>query len=471
MKLLFRASIVALALLACAQAQVVLHPTTTLDELVGNNTSASSSYAGDLAGNAAPGNVSKLPLRSLLYPGANTKIYAHLMGWFGGPGHMNVGYRSSDPTQLRRQVEDMVSRGISGVIASWDTNAMIQATVPLLLREAERHPGFEFAIELEEFGFRQYARTVSCDITEKVISDLSEGQTLFQSSPAYMRIGGRPVVFIFGIEKYYIDWSRVRREAPGNPLLIFRNPGAFAKSYSDGGFAWSEKSKSNPYDEMIGYLDDFYKAALASPQKHAFGSAYAGFNDVLASWGQNKIMHQHCGQTWLNSFARAGRYYSADKQLPALRLVTWNDYEEGTAIEPGVDNCVAVESAVSGNTLRWSVSGNQETIHHFSVYISGDGKNLMLLKDVSTSVRSFDLGSLGLSPGAYVLYVRAVGKAGILNKMSNAVRYVPGNQAPIASLVLSPASGTAPLTVSASTTGSRDPDGNVASSNLYFGDG
>ncbi|MGE0407196.1 MAG: PKD domain-containing protein, partial [Candidatus Korobacteraceae bacterium] len=58
-----------------------------------------------------------------------------------------------------------------------------------------------------------------------------------------------------------------------------------------------------------------------------------------------------------------------------------------------------------------------------------------------------------------------------LNKMSNAVRYVPGNQAPIASLVLSPASGTAPLTVSASTTGSSDPDGNVASSNIDFGDG
>ncbi len=471
MKLWFFASVFALASLLSSQAQVAIHPTTTLRELTANNTSASSSYSPGISGNASPGNVSKLPLRSLLYSGATTRIYAHLMGWFGGPGHISVGYTSSDPAQIRSQIEDMISRGVNGVIASWDTNAMIQQTVPLVLREAERHAGFEFAIEFEEYGYRKYADTVGCDITQKVIDDLTQSSTQFENSASYMRINGRPVVFFFGLEKYYVDWARVRAEAPGQPLFLFRNSGAFANTYSDGGFAWSDQSKTDPYDEMLGYLDGFYKAAVAAHGKLAFGSAYGGFNDALAGWGADKITDRHCGQTWLDSFARAANFYSSSQQLPALRLVTWNDYEEGTAIEPGVDNCVAVSAGLSGSALRWSITGNTNTLDHFSVYVSIDGENLMPLQDVGPSVHSLDLASLGFSPGSYVLYVRAVAKAGILNKISGPVRFVPGNQPPIAALSISTASGTAPLAVSASTTGSSDPDGTLASSTIDFGDG
>jgi hypothetical protein len=430
MKWTLSASLLLPFALFSAPAQLVVRPTTTLAALTSNNTSASNSYSADISGNATPGNVSKLPLESLLYPGSITKIYAHYMGWFGSKDHISVGYRSDDPAQVRKQVEDMMSRGISGVIASWDTNSTVQKSVPLLLSETERHPGFDFAVELEAFSFRQYAKKVSRDITPKVIEDLGRARSLFESSPSYLRMNNRPVVFVFGLEQYSVDWDRVRAQTQGNPLFIFRNPSAFSKSYSDGAFAWSEKSKTNPRDEMLGYLDSFYKAALAHPGKLAFGSAYAGFNDHLASWGDNKVMDRHCGQTWLDSFARAGEYYSSNRQLQALQLVTWNDYEEGTAIEPGVDNCVSVAAGIAGGSLSWSITGNANTLDHFSVYISTDGQNLMLVQDVATSVRSLDLAPLHLSPGQYVFYVQAVAKAGMLNKISAAVKFVPGNSYP-----------------------------------------
>jgi hypothetical protein len=430
MKLTLSASLLLPFALFSAPAQLVVRPTTTLAALTSNNTSASNSYSADISGNATPGNVSKLPLESPLYPGSTTKIYAHYVGWFGSKDHISVGYRSDDPAQVHKQVEDMMSRGISGVIASWDTNSTVQKSVPLLLSETERHPGFEFAVELEAFSFRQYAKKVSRDITPKVIEDLGRARSLFESSPSYLRINNRPVVFVFGLEQYSVDWDRVRAQTQGNPLFIFRNPSAFSKSYSDGAFAWSEKSKTNPRDEMLGYLDSFYKAALAHPGKLAFGSAYAGFNDHLASWGDNKVMDRHCGQTWLDSFARAGEYYSSNRQLQALQLVTWNDYEEGTAIEPGVDNCVSVAAGIAGGSLSWSITGNANTLDHFSVYISTDGQNLMLVQDVAASVRSLDLTPLHLSPGQYVFYVQAVAKAGMLNKISAAVKFVPGNSYP-----------------------------------------
>jgi hypothetical protein len=56
---------------------------------------------------------------SLFYPGARTKIYAHLVLWFGKSNHMNVGYNSSDPAQIKRQINDMISRGIDGVVMVW----------------------------------------------------------------------------------------------------------------------------------------------------------------------------------------------------------------------------------------------------------------------------------------------------------------------------------------------------------------
>src|SRR5438045_3399853 len=93
--------------------------TTTLAAQTINNTSASSSFLNQGNGNLGANNVSKLNIHSLLYSGTTTKVLAHLMLWFGQASHMNVGYSSTDPTQVKRQIDDMVSRGIDGVIVDW----------------------------------------------------------------------------------------------------------------------------------------------------------------------------------------------------------------------------------------------------------------------------------------------------------------------------------------------------------------
>src|SRR5712691_8544070 len=92
---------------------------TTLQAETGNNTSTANSFAGQANGNARAGNVSKLPIGSLLYSGATTKIYATWLGWFGQSNHTNVGYVSDAAAQVHAQVEDMISRGIAGAIVDW----------------------------------------------------------------------------------------------------------------------------------------------------------------------------------------------------------------------------------------------------------------------------------------------------------------------------------------------------------------
>jgi len=102
-----------------ASAQLSIDPSTTLSTETSNNTSAADSFAAQSNGNAAAGNVSKVATRTLLYPGSTAKIYAHFMPWFGSPKHMSIGYISDDAQQIKKQVTDMVSRGLSGVIIYW----------------------------------------------------------------------------------------------------------------------------------------------------------------------------------------------------------------------------------------------------------------------------------------------------------------------------------------------------------------
>src|SRR5947209_385207 len=307
---------------------------TTLDAESGNNTSAADSFPGGTNGNGRPGNVSKVPITALLYAGANTRIYAHYMPWFGSPSHMNVGYRSDDAAQVKKQVDDMVSRGIQGAIVDWyGPAATLQDTsTKLIMKEAEAHAGFTFAITEDAGALITAAEQNGCDATAQLTADLNYIISTFTSSPAYMKVNGKTPIFMFGVTAWYEDWPRVQAALPSSIALVFRGGEGLHLNASGGAFQWVDINSNDPFDEQIGAQDNFYNAANQKPTFIALGSAYKGFNDTSAEWGTNRVVDQHCGQTWLDTFSDIGKHYSVSNQLPAVQIVTWNDYEEGTAI-------------------------------------------------------------------------------------------------------------------------------------------
>jgi PKD repeat protein len=473
-----RAFVIVLMVLCLAgnlpAADLAIQPTTTLTAETANNTAAADSFATQTNGNPAGSNISKLPVRSLLYPGAGTKIYAHFMPWFGGANHMWVGYRSDDRLQVRKQVTDMMSRGYDGAIVDWygPEHARENSTTLYLRDEAETRAGlFSFAVMEDVGSLNSCANTAGCDVTQKLINDLNYAAATYYPSPAYMRIGGRPVMFFFGVDKYVIDWSRARAGANGNPLFVFRQASAFTHAQTDGGFSWVGISTESS-NMGLGYLDDFYSTALKYPTKQTFGSAYPGFNNTLAAWVSSppKIVDRQCGATWMASLAEAGKYYSASKQLPWMQMVTWNDYEEGSELESGVDSCASVAASVGGATLSWTLSGSPAVVDHYNVFLSLDGENLMKLTSLDSAQRSLDLAGFGLAPGNYVLHVQAYAKPSLRNAMSNAVSYTLANLPPAVTLALDRSSGVAPETVAATVT-ATDADGAVAATTIDFGDG
>ncbi len=149
----------------------------------------------------------------------------------------------------------------------------------------------------------------------------------------------------------------------------------------------------NPNDWGQSYLGSFYSSAISHSTEHTFASTKKGFNDSMASWGMNRIINQNCGSTWINTFKEIGNYYSQTNQLESLQLVTWNDYEEGTEIETGIDNCMTVsQPKVQGSTLSWSTVASEstaslDTIDHFTVYATTDGSDLNWSPTTSPTLR------------------------------------------------------------------------------------
>jgi hypothetical protein len=140
----------------------------------------------------------------------------------------------------------------------------------------------------------------------------------FEKSLAYLRQGDRPLVFFFDVKQDPIDWGRVRGSIKGNPLFIFRNSHALSSSESDGGFAWMDHTRKR----NTPYLDDFYKKALDTLRSRTVivvDSVYKGFDDRPASWSENRVTNQECGQIWLDTFARVNHYFHRSGLWPTFK--------------------------------------------------------------------------------------------------------------------------------------------------------
>jgi hypothetical protein len=428
-------------LFAAGSPNTYVIPTTTLSAQTSNNTSAANSFTSQSNGNLGAGNISKVDVHSLLYSGATTKVYAHLMLWFGDGVHMNVGYSSSDPAQIASQIADMVSRGIQGVIIDWyGPGSYEDNNTKLVMAAAEKYPGFTFAIMVDQ-GAIEWDSCSGCSPQQALIAQLQYIEQTYFPSPAYMTINGRPMVTNFGVATTYsIDWNAVSAALSTQPAFLFQDDEGFSNAQSDGSYSWV-KPTTNDYG--MSYLTNFYQTGMGYQNEYTVGVGYKGFNDTLAAWGSDRIMGQQCGQTWLQTFGEINGLYNSGTQLPFLQLVTWNDYEEGTEIESGIDNCLTLSASVSNNTLSWKVNGDSE-LDHYVVYISTDGQNLMPLgENLQPGISSLNLCSLPIPNGNYQVFVQAVGKPSMANHITGAINYnssCPAVPPPVIKLTASPTS-------------------------------
>lgn len=398
--------------------------------------------------------------------------------------HNNVrtGYNSDDDNTVAAQVEDLRRRHIDGAIMSWEGDGTSEDAATLKFQHyVNAHycagpqrcdpmyfimiDGPSWAYRVESTGIRG-ASGAGCGgksgadyencVVAHIRNDMCSLNGTHFGNDAYLKQDGHPVVQVFPAEGvipptgpapswedvwiHIADWNRDLphhcARAPYNadhgvPLIVFEDASGFSHAASSGAYYWVQPAGTDPASSQFLFgiappstsetLDQFFAAARNYPGKLVWGAAFKGFNSARSAWGANRILDQACGQLWISSLTESNKFYTASA-LPFLQIITWNDYNEGTEIETGIDNCYRVSAEVRGQTLAWSLdSANRfaslSTVSHIEIYDSSDGEQLTLLgSSPAATTGTWNLAAL--RPGPHRLYVRMVGKNSILNRIS-----------------------------------------------------
>jgi len=282
-----------------------------------------------------------------------------------------------------------------------------------------------------------------------------------------------------GIEHHISNTSLF--PAASKPFIIHRdNFSAFDANTlpNNGSFRWFHASSDQTFTDSAAYttwLDQGLSAIQANPSNPpvVLASGYGKVDFAQSGFESTQtVMDARCGQTFMDIMGLAhtrGFGPSPSTPLPAIEIVTWDDYDEGTEMETGIDNCLnTIQSSINGSLLSWSISfnsaaGSERTIDHYTIYNTNDGStntsidhNLVKVADVAVNTAnngsySFTLPS-GL-PNPTLIYVKAVAKPMLTNHLSAGVAFAPNPPTP----------GTGSITFS----GVQDPlDGGVGYADL-----
>jgi hypothetical protein len=279
-------------------------------------------------------------------PANSPVLLAAYQPWFGRPGHISVGYNSQDPVVQQKQIAKAKNLGIQAFVVNWyGQHGKFEDRAYANLQQTAAENSFQTAIMYDEnVDDPQNA-------TEATIQDLRYAYERYigshaQYPNAYLRFNGHPLIFVFP-KGTFTDWHRVAEAVHSwdeQPLLLDRDVRPRYANAFDGFYAWVSPGRQGWKNIGEGwgedYLKNFYQTMINNyPNKLAVGAAWPGFNDTKASWSRNRKMDPRCGKTFDESLRLFRRFYTPERPLPYLMIDTWNDYEEGTAIEPGLAVC------------------------------------------------------------------------------------------------------------------------------------
>jgi hypothetical protein len=262
-------------------------------------------------------------------------------------------YDSADPAVLEYHVLLMKLAGVDGVIVDWygmdnfDDYA-INNTRTLDLFNYTRKAGLAFSLCYED-------ATIQTEINGGFITasgaiahaqqTMLYAQTNFFDDPSYLRLDTLPVLLNFGPQYFHTSSAWVSNFSVLNAtnLPAFFTENNLLSPVGTGAFDWPpmQLSQTNAQSTnepilsnavMISYLDLFDLTAASWP---AFiSSAFPRFHDIYAQAGVEPsfgYLDDQNGATFQETLTQA-----MTNDSTYIQVVTWNDFGEGTIVEPTV---------------------------------------------------------------------------------------------------------------------------------------
>lgn len=247
-------------------------------------------------------------------------------------------YDSSDPVVLDYHALLMKYSGIEGVLVDWYGSRNGAESTEALF-EAMTRAGLELAIVYEDRNNLDGASSESQKIKWGQ-DDMVYLYNNFFKKPNYTKIDGHPLLMCFGpieistenFKRAPTMWSEIF-----SPLTVRKTTPCFLALYGASKNA-NDSRNTNAMGEFtwVNANNAEFLDNLKSKFSYFMGSAYPGFKDFYkeGGWGDNITpVDYRDGQEFRDQLAVADA-----KKIPMLQLVTWNDFGEGTQIEPTVED-------------------------------------------------------------------------------------------------------------------------------------
>jgi len=259
-------------------------------------------------------------------------------------------YDSTDPDVLECQLLQMKLAGVNGVIVDWygtyptaDYPAIHEATKAMF--EACEKFGMKFAACYEDRSLEllvNWGEISPAEIPAQLAENLKWAAAEWFGAPQYFQFEGRPLLLNFGpiYVKEKDAWSGAVDACDPRPAF-FALHHLWQDAGADGGFSWvhTEPFDGEPGEDIIVQrLTDTHNYRSPDPLK-SIPSVYPGFEDVYETSLHN--LGRREGRTMRETLKAA-----MNGPWPVVQLVTWNDYGEGTVIEPTHEDGYAALEAV-----------------------------------------------------------------------------------------------------------------------------
>lgn len=261
-------------------------------------------------------------------------------------------YDSIDPAVLEYHVLLMKLAGIDGVIVDWygqdnyyDYSINNQRTLALL--NYTRRADLKFSLCYEDATIRAETNggtmngvtVTAANAIAHAQQTLRYAETNFFTDPSFLRLNNAPVLLNFG-PQYFAnssDWVSIFSVLNATNQPAFFTEDNRLSPVGRGAFDWPPMWMSGggtlTSNQLQNYLVTFEQNAGGWPGY--VSSAFPRFHDFYAQSGAGSsygYLDDANGNTLTSTLRRAMTNNSA-----IVQLVTWNDFGEGTMIEPTVD--------------------------------------------------------------------------------------------------------------------------------------
>jgi len=271
-------------------------------------------------------------------------------------------YDSSDPAVLDYQLALMKIAGIDGVIFDWygitegiDYKPIHQATLAMIDMIKKR--GLKYAICYEDQSVKHLIDfgVVAKDQGIKTAKDTFDwmGQHWF-TDKEYVKESGRPLVLCFGPQFFYqkSEWDAIWADLKDRPFFVDLDN---RTNWADGTKNWSPMHLSVAgklsITDLVKYLNEFYRKQENKP--YVVGTAVPAFHDIYAQAGRQSYgyLDYSNGETFKLTWTAAEK-----ARANVIQIQTWNDYGEGTIIEPTIERGYTDLEFIQDRRAEWEPS-------------------------------------------------------------------------------------------------------------------